>query len=144
MCSAPRIFTPIISRVCHLTHFGAQIFDSKASQQDVYDAAVQPLVEEVMEGFNCTVFACTCVVWMTKRWNPCISKDRSDNLALTSIAIPILEFVFTSKPTTDPGQTGTGKTHTTEGALAEEDTARPEAGIIPRACNTVYRRPALR
>ncbi len=40
----------------------AQIFDAKASQQDVYDAAVQPLVEEVMEGFNCTVFACTCAV----------------------------------------------------------------------------------
>jgi hypothetical protein len=37
-------------------------------------------------------------------------------------------------------QTGTGKTHTMEGALAEEDTARPEAGIIPRACNTIFDR----
>jgi hypothetical protein len=42
--------------------------------------------------------------------------------------------------TTTDGQTGTGKTHTMEGALAEEDTARPEAGIIPRACNTIFDR----
>lgn len=33
------------------------VFNSVSEQADVYNAAVKPLVEEVLAGFNCTVFA---------------------------------------------------------------------------------------
>ncbi|KAI7690377.1 hypothetical protein SSS_10863 [Sarcoptes scabiei] len=33
------------------------VFDSKANQLDVYRSVVEPLVEQVIEGYNCTVFA---------------------------------------------------------------------------------------
>lgn len=34
-----------------------QSYGALSSQEDVYTKAVQPLVEEVLAGFNCTVFA---------------------------------------------------------------------------------------
>ena len=34
-----------------------KVFGSDSTQEDVYDAAVRPIVEEVLEGFNCTIFA---------------------------------------------------------------------------------------
>jgi hypothetical protein len=112
-----------------------QIFDAKATQQDVYDAAVQPLVEEVMEGFNCTVFAYGQVlprsVTLKNMWPMGI--EQSDDFCSFT-------FAFLNRYFHAVAQTGTGKTHTMEGALAEEDTARPEAGIIPRACNTIFDR----
>lgn len=42
-----------ISKVYSFDH----VFDHRASQADVYDQAVQPIVEEVLEGYNCTIFA---------------------------------------------------------------------------------------
>lgn len=33
------------------------VFNSQAEQLEVYNTAVKPLVEEVLAGFNCTVFA---------------------------------------------------------------------------------------
>ena len=33
------------------------VFGETSTQQDVYDTVVQPVVAEVLEGFNCTVFA---------------------------------------------------------------------------------------
>eukprot|EP00466_Bigelowiella_natans_P003548 jgi/Bigna1/57657/fgenesh1_pm.23_\ len=33
------------------------VFAPGATQEDVYDEAVEPIIEEVLEGFNCTVFA---------------------------------------------------------------------------------------
>ena len=34
-----------------------QVFGAHATQEDIYDDAVRPIVEEVLEGFNCTIFA---------------------------------------------------------------------------------------
>jgi Cdc6-like AAA superfamily ATPase len=34
-----------------------QVFGPSAKQKDLYDQAVIPIVNEVLEGFNCTIFA---------------------------------------------------------------------------------------
>lgn len=34
-----------------------QVFGPTAKQQDLYDQAIIPIVNEVLEGFNCTIFA---------------------------------------------------------------------------------------
>ena len=34
-----------------------KVFGTHSTQEDVYDDAVRPIVEEVLEGFNCTIFA---------------------------------------------------------------------------------------
>jgi len=33
------------------------VFDSKASQKEVYDVAARPIIDSVLEGFNGTIFA---------------------------------------------------------------------------------------
>ena len=33
------------------------VFDTKSSQTEVYDGVVRPVVDEVLQGYNCTVFA---------------------------------------------------------------------------------------
>lgn len=34
-----------------------QVFGPQSRQQDLYDQAVVPIVNEVLEGYNCTIFA---------------------------------------------------------------------------------------
>lgn len=34
-----------------------QVFGPSAKQRDLYEQAVVPIVNEVLEGFNCTIFA---------------------------------------------------------------------------------------
>lgn len=34
-----------------------QVFGPSAQQKDLYEQAVVPIVNEVLEGFNCTIFA---------------------------------------------------------------------------------------
>lgn len=34
-----------------------QVFGPSAQQRDLYDQAIIPIVNEVLEGFNCTIFA---------------------------------------------------------------------------------------
>lgn len=34
-----------------------QVFGPKAQQRSIYDQAIAPVVNEVLDGFNCTVFA---------------------------------------------------------------------------------------
>ena len=34
-----------------------QVFGPDASQHKLYDQAISPIVEEVLDGFNCTIFA---------------------------------------------------------------------------------------
>jgi kinesin family protein 11 len=70
-----------------------RVFGSNSSQKFVYETSVQPLVDEVLAGFSCTVFAY--------------------------------------------GQTGTGKTHTMEGVLSEEE-VHEQAGIIPRSVHAIF------
>ena len=33
------------------------VYDEKSSQKDVYENVVRPVVDEVLQGYNCTVFA---------------------------------------------------------------------------------------
>ena len=35
----------------------AQVFGQDAGQERLYEHAIYPIVEEVLEGFNCTIFA---------------------------------------------------------------------------------------
>ena len=99
------------------------VFSPEATQAEVYESAIEPIVAETLEGFNCTVFAY--------------------------------------------GQTGTGKTHTMEGAgdfyalpkaeerkslsdgpnassdsesgRTDEDAIATNAGIVPRALRQMFR-----
>lgn len=34
-----------------------KVFGPKAQQRSIYEQAIAPIVNEVLEGFNCTVFA---------------------------------------------------------------------------------------
>jgi len=34
-----------------------QVFGPKSQQRSIYDHAISPIVNDVLEGFNCTVFA---------------------------------------------------------------------------------------
>ena len=47
----------IISPSCVLRFTRRQVFGTGSKQCDVYDHAVAPIVDEVLEGFNCTIFA---------------------------------------------------------------------------------------
>ena len=67
-----------------------KVFGMYSSQQEVFDGVVKPIVEEVLAGFNCTIFAY--------------------------------------------GQTGTGKTHTMEGDINNEE----NAGIVPRSVRSIF------
>ena len=67
-----------------------KVFGQYSTQKEVYQTVVAPVVHEVLEGFNCTVFAY--------------------------------------------GQTGTGKTHTMEGDLKNQEMK----GIIPRAVEHIF------
>lgn len=44
---------------CHSIYslYVAQVFGPSAQQKDLYEQAVTPIVKEVLEGFNCTIFA---------------------------------------------------------------------------------------
>jgi kinesin family protein 11 len=71
-------------------HFD-RVYDADTSQERLYETAVAPMVDEVLQGFNCTVFAY--------------------------------------------GQTGTGKTHTMTGDMANQS----ECGVIPRAVGHIFK-----
>lgn len=72
-------------------HFD-KVFGPDTTQERLYGTAVSSIVTEVLEGFNCTIFAY--------------------------------------------GQTGTGKTHTMTGDIADDLTAG--AGVIPRAIHQIF------
>jgi Cdc6-like AAA superfamily ATPase len=38
-------------------HACSQVFDPDSGQEKLYRMAIKPIVEEVLEGFNCTIFA---------------------------------------------------------------------------------------
>ena len=91
------------ARAASKTYVFDGVFGPDATQADVYDSAIEPIVAETLEGFNCTVFAY--------------------------------------------GQTGTGKTHTMQGADDPDDPDDPDvddfrldsaAGITPRALAQIF------
>ena len=38
-------------------HCHPQVFGPTSKQKDLYDEAITPIVNEVLDGFNCTIFA---------------------------------------------------------------------------------------
>ena len=38
-----------------------QVFAPESGQEKLYTQAIAPIVEEVLEGFNCTIFACAAL-----------------------------------------------------------------------------------
>jgi Cdc6-like AAA superfamily ATPase len=72
------------------------VFGPDATQAEVYESAIEPIVLETLEGFNCTVFAY--------------------------------------------GQTGTGKTHTMEGAGDEKKEKMERFSDTPERVARVQRR----
>lgn len=40
-----------------LLSFCMQVFGPTSQQKDLYEQAITPIVNEVLEGFNCTIFA---------------------------------------------------------------------------------------
>lgn len=74
------------------------VFTPETTQEELFRTTVEPIVNEALKGFNCTIFAY--------------------------------------------GQTGTGKTHTMEGAkdTGDTDVMRGEgAGIIPRSVRHIFK-----
>jgi kinesin family protein 11 len=67
-----------------------KVYGQFSKQAEIYEQTVAPIIDEVLQGFNCTVFAY--------------------------------------------GQTGTGKTHTMEGDLKDNE----HAGIIPRSVRGIF------
>lgn len=46
-----------IKRTASIMLCSVQVFGPSAQQRDLYDQAIIPIVNEVLEGFNCTIFA---------------------------------------------------------------------------------------
>jgi kinesin family protein 5 len=38
------------------------VFDGNSRQQDVFDKTASPMVEEILQGYNSTIFACASVL----------------------------------------------------------------------------------
>lgn len=60
-CSEPRrevtVNLNIAAKQIDRTFTFDKVFGPQAQQQDLYDQAIVPIVNEVLEGFNCTIFA---------------------------------------------------------------------------------------
>jgi kinesin family protein 11 len=102
---------------------------------DVYQAVAEPLLEEVLAGYNCTIFAYGAVV-------PPILFAWLDSPPHRANIIPIGVARRPAFPACSLGQTGTGKTHTMEGYRSETETFStylddPGSGLIPRALSHV-------
>jgi hypothetical protein len=53
-CAVPLIFT---ARLVSLYTCGRQVFGQYSTQEEVFNVSIVPIIEEVLQGFNCTVFA---------------------------------------------------------------------------------------
>jgi len=103
-----------------------RVFGPETSQSQVYEEVVHPLIEEVIMGYNCTIFAYVTPLSPSLSLPVCWAWESSS-----------LVFVLRY------GQTGTGKTHTMEGSNWDNDEIsiedNPGAGIIPRVLHNLFR-----
>ncbi|KAH9326350.1 hypothetical protein KI387_006528, partial [Taxus chinensis] len=51
------VFQSVASKLTDRTFTFDKVFGPKAQQRNVYDQAIVPIVNEVLEGYNCTIFA---------------------------------------------------------------------------------------
>ncbi|KAK3063066.1 Kinesin- motor protein, partial [Teratosphaeriaceae sp. CCFEE 6253] len=84
------------SALSNKTYQFDKVFSPAADQGMIFDEVVAPILDEVLSGFNCTIFAY--------------------------------------------GQTGTGKTYTMSGDIADTLPIPDAAGIIPRALHSLFAR----
>ena len=56
-CCCSFIFHKILIHYLVTSSVSLQVFGPQSQQKDLYDQAVVPIVNEVLEGFNCTIFA---------------------------------------------------------------------------------------
>ncbi len=40
--------------------FADNVFNEKATQRDVFESCAKPLLQNLLEGYNCTLLACKC------------------------------------------------------------------------------------
>ncbi|MCO5586466.1 hypothetical protein L7F22_040406 [Adiantum nelumboides] len=57
LCNDARREVIIASKLIDRTFTFDKVFGQQAQQKDLYDQAISPIVNEVLEGFNCTIFA---------------------------------------------------------------------------------------
>lgn len=107
-----------------------QVYGMHSSQLEIYTDLVKPLVQEVLAGYNCTIFAFVSLIFVYSSylfWIKCIF-------------VVIIAVIFCS--ICSYGQTSTGKTYTMEGIHSHEADldwkADTTAGIIPRALQHVF------
>ncbi|CAK4034914.1 Kinesin bimC [Lecanosticta acicola] len=84
------------SALSNKTYQFDKVFSSAADQGMIFEEVVSPILDEVLNGFNCTIFAY--------------------------------------------GQTGTGKTYTMSGDIADIVPVPEAAGIVPRVLHTLFAR----
>lgn len=111
-----------------------QVFGPDTTQERLYSTAVSSIVTEVLEGFNCTIFACEHGCGRPAG-QPLSSLGEGTCYAATACRLLQLSPDSAGLGTAD-GQTGTGKTHTMTGDIADDLTAG--AGVIPRAIHQIF------
>lgn len=57
LCNEVRREVTVASKLIDRTFTFDKVFGPQAQQKDLYDQAIFPIVNEVLEGFNCTIFA---------------------------------------------------------------------------------------
>ena len=116
-----------------------QVFGPESSQVEVYETLVKPVVAEVLQGFNCTVFACTFLVFFFAVFSLLVFYflffsmlscffSHHESFFVIMLYLSVVRIV--------DGQTGTGKTFTMEGDLGSPSLK----GIIPRSVEDIFQR----
>ena len=108
------------------------VFTSFSTQEDVFEATLQPIIRDVLNGYESTVFAYGQVrillIWFASSIAFCIEYLFSI-LHAVDFVTHFLFYVFSIID-----QTGTGKTHTMEGDLSNIQ----EHGVIPRSAAAIF------
>lgn len=113
-----------------------QVFGPDTTQERLYGTAVSSIVTEVLEGFNCTIFACECSGGgPVDKAQPCVAGWHIAGCR-GMLHSPVVPKRGPRCAGAADGQTGTGKTHTMTGDIADDLTAG--AGVIPRAIHQIF------
>ena len=131
---------------CHCHHLtalppdlGVQVFGDKTTQSKLYDEAIQPVVSEVLAGFNCTIFAygqtgtgTQCPVGSCHMQSAAAVPPTWCLRVPPALCYPLAIHHVTVRP---------GKTYTMEGGMRDSSDGSKlsdVAGVIPRAINQIF------